>query len=121
MPNDGNDQNDSLWELMGEAREPRISPFFARNVIREARALEPAKPRGIWWKWALPVTAALAVSLGGVFWHSSREAGAGSALVNGSELSETFQASADYEVITELDTLLAVEENNIWLDTYASN
>jgi hypothetical protein len=44
------DDNDKLWELLGEARQPVVSPFFSRNVLRAVRQEEPARrplPRAI--------------------------------------------------------------------------
>ena len=31
------DDDQELWDLLGQAAEPKISPFFARNVLREIR------------------------------------------------------------------------------------
>ena len=31
------DDDQELWDLLGQAAERRISPFFARNVLREIR------------------------------------------------------------------------------------
>ena len=35
------EDDEKLWDLLGQAAEPKISPFFARNVLREIR-----KPAG---------------------------------------------------------------------------
>lgn len=34
-------ENDALWNLLGHARRTEPSPFFARNVLRTARHLNP--------------------------------------------------------------------------------
>ena len=34
------DDNDKLWELLGKTRQPAVSPFFARNVLRAVRQEE---------------------------------------------------------------------------------
>ena len=31
------DDDQELWDLLGQAADPKISPFFARNVLREIR------------------------------------------------------------------------------------
>ncbi len=36
------ERNDPLWKLLGNARSVEPSPFFARNVVREARLLADA-------------------------------------------------------------------------------
>ena len=37
------EKNDPTWELLKEARPPEVSPFFARNVLREVRQMEDAR------------------------------------------------------------------------------
>ena len=34
---DHQEEKDPVWELLGKARKSEPSPFFARNVLREAR------------------------------------------------------------------------------------
>ena len=34
-------ENDALWNLLGRARQTEPSPFFARNVLRTVRHLNP--------------------------------------------------------------------------------
>lgn len=36
------DDDEQLWELLGHAAKPHLSPFFARNVLRQIRQ-EPAR------------------------------------------------------------------------------
>ena len=31
------EEHDDLWQLLGKARTPSVSPFFSRNVVRAAR------------------------------------------------------------------------------------
>ncbi len=50
------DDDQHLWDLLGQGRTPEVSPFFARNVIREIRATSTSG-RGRW-GWPLPRTAA---------------------------------------------------------------
>src|SRR5947207_2874107 len=38
------DDDQELWDLLGQAPEPEVSPFFARNVIRRIRE----EGRGSW-------------------------------------------------------------------------
>ena len=42
------DDDQKLWDLLGQTAEPKISPFFARNVVREIRASET---RADWRGW----------------------------------------------------------------------
>ena len=34
-------ENDALWNLLGHSRQTEPSPFFARNVLRTVRHLNP--------------------------------------------------------------------------------
>jgi hypothetical protein len=36
--------NDPVWNVLGRAKKVEPSPFFARNVVREARRLEGDRP-----------------------------------------------------------------------------
>lgn len=40
---DNQEQNDPVWELLKQAKSVEPSPFFARNVVREARLQESEK------------------------------------------------------------------------------
>jgi hypothetical protein len=31
------EDDDQLWDLLGQAQQPAVSPFFARNVLRRVR------------------------------------------------------------------------------------
>lgn len=133
-----NDRDDELWKVLGQAREPRVSEFFARNVMREVRALQENKARRWtpanllnWWKWALPATAAAMIAVAAVTLQNSPDltsvqlAQASPTATSDSSVAdlpiEDIKASPDYDVIAELDTLLAYEKNDTWLDSYASN
>lgn len=64
------DDDQQLWELLGHAAKPHLSPFFARNVLRQIRQ-EPAKS---WLRLRILVPAfgvALALIAGVVFLRSS--------------------------------------------------
>jgi hypothetical protein len=69
------DDDRQLWDLLGQAAAPKVSPFFARNVVRQVRAeSEPARPRTSWslWRILVPATAAALVAVGAtIFIHNS--------------------------------------------------
>jgi hypothetical protein len=104
------DDDQELWDLLGRAAEPKISPFFARNVLREIR--QPAdgtKLRGWLNLRRLIPAAGVAAALAAVFLrlHMSMAPLAGpssGALAN--------VDAQDYEVIADLDDLLASDDNN---------
>src|SRR5438045_869974 len=58
------EEDEKLWDLLGHAAEPRVSPFFARNVVRKIREAQGESSARPWWnlRWLVPA-AAVAVAL----------------------------------------------------------
>lgn len=108
------DEHDELWELLGRAKQPAVSPFFSRNVLREIRA-QRQESAGVFawlfrrWQVAAIGVCTLVVATAGV-WH---EAGQRQDIT---KLARELSTSPDYAVIGHLDELLAFEENSVWLD-----
>ncbi|HVF70274.1 MAG TPA: hypothetical protein VM940_01585 [Chthoniobacterales bacterium] len=52
------DEDEKLWDLLGRSREPQVSPFFARNVIRKIREAQGETPARSWFnlRWLMPAT-----------------------------------------------------------------
>ncbi|MFL6590044.1 MAG: hypothetical protein ACJ8M4_07720 [Chthoniobacterales bacterium] len=50
--------DEKLWDLLGHGREPEISPFFARNVLRKIREAQGGTPARRWFslRWLMPAT-----------------------------------------------------------------
>jgi hypothetical protein len=119
------DEKDKLWDLLGKARQPGVSPFFARNVMRAVRQ-EPRRSsplaffRGVRrWAWQLAVAgtcaaAALVTVIPSAFVHHQRSTPTAAALPS------QIVANPDYEVIKHLDELVADEESSVWLDDSAA-
>ena len=125
-----NEQRDPLWELLGKTKNPEVSPFFARNVVREVRALQsrPSDAGGAgalaaWirrsWKLvsvgSLTTVAAVVITFSAISPHHRAPVGAVAAA---SQIPAA--NSGDYEVISNLDTLVASENSNVWLDDTSS-
>ncbi len=101
------EQDEALWRVLGKARRPQVSAFFARNVLREIR-LRPQRGWVRWWKPSLAATVALvAVTLtsSNLIRHSQQNA-----------LASQVSDERDYAVIAQLDELLASENNSVWLE-----
>jgi len=111
---DEHDEHDDLWRLLGKAREPRVSPFFARNVVRSIR--EESAPAAGWWTWlrARWQVAAIGVAAVAVVCAVSLERAAQPDPVF--VLASRVSASPDLLVISQLDELLDSEQNSVWLD-----
>lgn len=117
-------QNDSLWELIGKAKTHEASPFFARNVVREIRETSPGKPFA--WlkrKWTFAATGAFAIAIAALFTVSEFHSQTGQTgnMGNSGSVSPTpsiaqITQNPDSDVIANLDTLVASENNSIWLD-----
>ena len=101
------DEDQELWDLLGQAAEPRISPFFARNVLREIR-----NPRA----WAalcgwlnlrrlIPAASLAGALIAVAFLRMHTSVGPPSDVLANVEVQ-------DYEVIADLDDLLASDDNN---------
>ena len=105
------DDDQELWDLLGQAAEPKISPFFARNVLREVRKTGDWKTFRGWLSPRRLIPAAgmagavLAVALFRV--HTSVVPLADPALDTLASVDAT-----DYEIIADLDDLLASDDNN---------
>ena len=122
------DDNDKLWELLGKTRQPTVSPFFARNVLRAVRQEEDARPvRSFFsriarstrslhrWTWQLAIAgtcavAALITVAPATFVRHHHNAPVQPAFAR------QIVGNPDYEVIKHLDELVADEESSLWLD-----
>jgi len=105
-----------LWDVLGRLPEPTLSPFFARNVLRKIRQ-EPTHFELVWnWFSVRKVVGASAVAV--VF--------VALALVTHYPGPRTTSSSdsdvvakidpQDYDVVADLDELIAWDENNVWED-----
>jgi hypothetical protein len=105
------DDDQELWDLLGQAAEPKVSPYFARNVLREVRkARDWATFRG----WLNPRRLIPVAGMAGVMiavllvrLHTSV-----APLVEAPSDSVASVEAMDYEVIADLDDLLASDDNN---------
>ena len=105
------EDDQELWDLLGQSSAPRISPFFARNVLREIR-----KPRDRatlrWWlnlRRVIPA-ACMAGALFAIVFLRMHTSVAPFARPP-SDIMANVDAQ-DYEVIADLDDLLASDDNN---------
>jgi hypothetical protein len=109
------DDDQQLWDLLGSAAQPPVSPFFARDVLRRVRkapAQEGRLLRWFGWRRLLPVSGILAATAAifiayTVSFHPS-PAGEDDVIAK--------IDVQDYEVVADLDELLASDENSLWDD-----
>ena len=109
------EDDQQLWDLLGQADEPKLSPFFTRNVLRQIRQ-EPRWFEQVrsWLRLRRLVPAsglALVVIAAIIFAHNP--------LLRQKPVAAEPDPVAkidaqDYEVVADLDELLASDENNLW-------
>jgi hypothetical protein len=109
-------ENDDLWALLGQARNPEASPFFAAKVVAAVRRGKE-KRRAFWRNWlsyGLPGAAAGALAVFLTFFSNPhthvRKVPATPAGIAQVE-------PADTEVIENLDYNLASQESSVWVET----
>ena len=103
-----------LWDILGRLPEPAVSPFFARNVLRKIRQEATGFDRARNWFSLRRLVAASAVAILVV----------GMAIATHHPVSRTTSANdldlvakidpQDYDVVADLDELIAWDENNVW-------
>lgn len=112
------EDDQELWDLLGKAEPTEISPFFARNVLRslrEKRGWREKLAPWLSWRRLIPLTGvALAVLVSGLAFHSPVRPPASPD--NPPEVVAQLDP-ADYEVVADLDELLAMQEDNSWSDS----
>ena len=121
------DDNDKLWELLGKARQPSVSPFFSRNILRAVRSdsqTEEAFPTTFLfrlsrslrrWTWQLAIAGTCAIAALITIAPNTFVRHHHSAAVQPG-FARQILGNPDYEVIKHLDELQADEESSLWLD-----
>ncbi len=111
------EDDEQLWDLLGRAAERKVSPFFARNVLRQIRQrprFSERVTRWLSWRQLLPASVlAIAAIAAVIFAH--RVAGPQSERDRTADVVARINPQ-DYEVVADLDDLLASEDNNLWDD-----
>jgi hypothetical protein len=109
------EDDEQLWDLLGHAVERQVSPFFVRNVLRQIRQ-EPRLLQRLrsWLSWRQLVPASgLAIAAITAIIVTHRAAGPQSDLDTAPDVVAKIDPQ-DYEVVADLDDLLASEENSLW-------
>ena len=106
------EEDEKLWDLLGHSAEPKVSPFFARNVVRKIREGQGDSEARPWWnlnlRWLVPASgvavAVIAALLLRVQVPQQRTA---DPREDGLALSEV----QDSELLADLDDLIASDES----------
>jgi hypothetical protein len=111
------EDDQQLWDLLGRAAQPQHSPFFARNVLRRIRE-EPGRFDWVraWFGWRRLVPASgLAVAVIAGIMVTHHQPAPQNVLESEPDVVAKIDPQ-DYEVVADLDELLASDENNLWDD-----
>ncbi len=108
------EDDQELWDFLGRTGEPRLSPFFARNVLRRIRQDASRFERARNWFSLRRLVAASAVVI----------VVTGMAIVTRNPVAQKSPESdpdlvakidpQDYDVVADLDELIAWDENSLW-------
>jgi len=111
------EDDEQLWDLLGRTAEYKPSPFFARDVLRQVRQT----PRRVeivqaWlsWRRLVPASAVLAAIVAAILalQHPLRT----QTRAKGDVDVVARIDPQDYEVVADLDDLLAADESGLWDD-----
>jgi hypothetical protein len=110
------EDDQELWDLLGHTAEPELSPFFARNIARKVRQEGSRSERMRKWlglRRLIPASAvAIALITTAIVIHHPVSQ-------KTSEREPDVVAKIDpqdYEVVADLDELLALDENSLWYE-----
>jgi hypothetical protein len=111
------EDDEQLWALLGQAAERKLSPFFARNVLRQIRqqpSLSERVVRWLGWRQLIP-TSALAVAAITAVLVTHRLARPQSKPAKTADVVARIDPQ-DYEVVADLDDLVASDDSSLWDD-----
>jgi hypothetical protein len=111
-PQDDNE----LWDILGRVPGPTLSPFFARNVLRKI----PQKATGFdrarnWFSLRRLVAASAAAVVVVGMAIATHHPVSQRASANDSDVVAKIDPQ-DYDVVADLDALIAWDENDVWED-----
>ncbi len=108
------EDDQELWDLLGRAAEPELSPFFARNIVRQVRQDGGHSERMRKWislRRLIPASA-VAIALMGAIIAAHHPVSQKSAQSEPDVVAKI--DPQDYEVVADLDELLAVDKGSLW-------
>ena len=106
------EEDQELWDLLGRAGQPTLSPFFARNVVRQIRQ-EPDWRQSVqrWFTFRrLIPAAAFAVAI------VATTLSIRVPTTSDETVPETVAKldPQDFEIVADLDDLIAMQEDGLW-------
>jgi hypothetical protein len=111
------EDDQQLWDLLGQAPRAQLSPFFARNVLRRIRE---ERQRFNWirvwfsWRRLVPASGLAVAAIAAII--ATHDQPAPQAVLESEPDVVAKIDPQDYEVVADLDELVASDENSLWDD-----
>jgi hypothetical protein len=103
-----------LWDIIGRVPEPTLSPFFSRNEVRRVRQEATRFDRmRSWFSWRRLAAASGAVIVVIGVAVATHHPVSQTPAVNDSDVVAKIDPQ-DYDVVADLDELIALDENSVW-------
>jgi hypothetical protein len=104
------EDDEKLWDLLGRSAQPKISPFFARNVLRQVRESESRSRVGGWLQWLVPAAGVAVAIIAALFLRVQTPD------PNSESRTETltFIEAQDSDLLADLDDLIESDDSNSW-------
>jgi hypothetical protein len=104
-----------LWDILGRVPAPTLSPFFARNVLRKISQEATRFERARNWFSLRRLVAASAVAIVVVGMAIATHHPVSSQTGSANDLDVVAKVDPqDYDVVADLDELIAWDENTVW-------
>src|SRR4051794_29880075 len=109
------EDDEKLWDLLGHSAEPKVSPFFARNVLRKIREDQPEAAPHRWWmpQWLVPAAGVAVVVIAALMFPGQlveRDQPQSSAEVVAATESQDNDLLADLDDLVGSEDTLALED-----------
>jgi hypothetical protein len=109
------EDDQQLWDLLGRTAKPKLSPFFARNILREVRQEGSSFGRAQNWFSLRRLGAASAVAAVVIGMAIATHAPRWSQKSPEREPDVVAKIDPqDFDVVADLDELLAWDEDSLW-------
>ncbi len=113
------EDDQQLWDLLGRTAEPKLSPFFARNVLREIRPEASRFGRAQdWFSLRRLVAASAVAALLGMAITTYAPRWSQKSPQREPDVVAKIDPQ-DFDVVADLDELLAWDEDSLWNETPA--
>ena len=105
-----------LWDVLGRLPKPTLSPFFSRNVLRKIRQ-EPSRFERVrnWFSLRKVVGASAVAAVFVAVALVTHNPGPRTTSSGDSDVVAKVDPQ-DYDVVADLDALIAWDENDVWED-----